>query len=396
MILTPISLPLEIWYTICEYLPLPSLQHFKLSNRQMYNCISRHYQKLPYNEKINYSCLIAQQLIDLTTNFILFSFIDLYKSKIHSSSSSHKFIVVKNDPTCNVKTLFTISQLSCNMTRQPYEIKQKCVYENRNNILCHVEENNYCGGNINCNVPYNPNVYNVHHSHYKTHIHSDLLNLSIKDDHLNFTCSDSTCYDQEQYNCSNCTYRSNKFESRPLHNTVDGIPMYIPNIYVCGGTITNYNFVFDDEILTEIFKNMFVLKNRIISSFIKDGIQFYIATASNNTITKLTMENELSIRDSSFHCTACSIYSNCSGSCETCGAVCRACGNTTNCNVQRTHCTHCHTARIMCNSKYCYDCGTRCSDRNNECSACGVCFYRYKDCNYIKGIYERHAWLKKL
>lgn len=216
--LPPVTLPLELWHIVCEYLPFNVLQYFNLpSNKILYNCIKQHYPKILYDESVNYFNML-QQLINLKTNFVMFSFVDLYKPCL----TDPYLVVIKNNSNYNKKTLFTISKF----------------------------------------VQY----VNYYFVFKRKRISADFLNLSIKNLQLNFTCS-------KMYG----TYVAECRYQYPLQTlNINGIKICCPAFYCkFSDEITDYNFVLEDSDVEQIYKNIFI-NGRVMSSFIKDGIPFYI------------------------------------------------------------------------------------------------------------------------
>lgn len=377
-------LVMENWDTVCEFLPLSSLHKFKLSNKTLFNCIKNYCPNIEYNKDVNYDDILAQ-LINITTHFVIFTFIDYkkhYDERLLFGMGKH-FIVIKNNLTSDKKILFTVSQIVCAFIHRPYQNSNNCVYEKVNEVLSHVPEVNYCWPgtaniiNINCT----DNTYSKTHDriHYTAHIHSDELQLNIvNNSHLNFTSSGNNSYNEEQYkqtHCvKNCTQGSEKHYS--IHNVVNGVPMYIPNKYMCGGTITKYNFVLDN--VEEIYKNVFILENRVISYFVKNGITFYIMMENN-----VKNDNK---------CNACQTHNNCKTCCETCGGVCRVCGAKNIYNSCGEPCPTCNETGSSCNST-CKTCNSGCCNERDisyACNACGVCYDRYTDCSDLNS-FKMHS-----
>lgn len=218
---TSIVLPEELWLIICEYLPLHSLQHFTLSNKTLYTYIKEYCPNIIYDESINYDNDILPQLLNLTTSFILFSFLSLHTPYLIQPSVvavSDNFIVIRNN--CKKKkTLSNILDLT------------KCV-EN-----CQNYTSKHCG---------------------KTNsvIYPRFIELITYSNQLNF----------------NTKYKSTLSEII----YVNGIEIRHPYIFF-HKTITKYNFVLENSNVKEIYKNIFIsVNNRVMSYFVKFGIKFYI------------------------------------------------------------------------------------------------------------------------
>lgn len=277
-------LPLEMWNTVCDFVPLHTLQNFNFSNKTLFTYIKKHCPKLQYNENINYSNILTQ-LINIKTNFIIFSIIDYYESVEDKNWiwwPTCFTINIINNTTSDKKILFTTSQLSCYESRRGPNTVHNCLYNtvtvNGTQVLKHIDETNYCFNNksttINC--PYTDST----HDHFTSHIHADSLELSIVDDKLKFTKNWNKYYNSAQYEQFHCVNCRNNCE-KPFHMAqcvkIDSVLIIVPWSHKFVENITEYNFILEDDDVKQIYENVFIFKDeRVISYFIKDGIEYYI------------------------------------------------------------------------------------------------------------------------
>lgn len=206
----PHHIPTELWYIICEFLPLHILRKFNISNRALYNYIKKRYcPNLLYNFGTNYTVNILRKLISLTKHFTIITLINFYQN----DNCKFYFINIENNLKCE-KTLFTTQHLTYYLARRNYD-NGKCIHESLNTS---------CTGS--CYV-------NVCSSYYASCIEEGAS--------LNLTCD--------------ITYDKNKYRQ------VD---------------IKYYNFVLENIDVKQIFDNVTIVNNKILSFFIKNKIKFYI------------------------------------------------------------------------------------------------------------------------
>lgn len=272
----PLSLPLEIWCIICEYLPLHTLRYFKFSNKISYNYIKKHCPKILYDKNINIVDILLQ-LSNMSTNFILIFYVTISRHTIMSLGcyDNDQFVVIINNSSCeNKKLLFTISQLTCCLARKYYLSKCWCERNTPQHTvpkpytsvpyIHHTNDYDYCFKiekkvivNINCDK-------SVHHL---THLQEKCVNLSIIRNELVFNC-----FETKQNNIK-------------IHSCIDDIKIYTQNIQYFSNSITEYNFVLEDVDVEQIYKNAsIVMDNKVMSYFIKDKIKFYIFVKVSNIV----------------------------------------------------------------------------------------------------------------
>lgn len=306
-------LPQEVWYIVCEYLPLTTLQNFNVTNKTVYNCIRRYCTKLLYDEGVKYKDDILPQIIALTDDFIIFSCINYYMYRVNNviiAEPVHRyFIIIENNNNCKKKVLFTISQLTCYLVRGAHEIYQeyyKCSYNNVNGVLKHVVDNNYCYSTfpyitLSC-------IVNYPHDHYSVQLQTDVIPLIIEKSHLKFVSNDA-----EHYNCP--TYIGEATPNLLIHKFVDNVPVVVPRGFI-KKVITEFHFVLESTDVTQILENVFILENnKVISSFVKDGITFCIMSKVRGT----------QIHKYCNSCKDCPPCNVCNGSCKVCNAACLDC-----------------------------------------------------------------------
>lgn len=356
------ELPTEVWYIVCEYLPIYSLSNFTLPNIILYNCVKRRCPKLKYKNRINYTINIMEQIINLKNNFIILSFIDNYEFSIGRSLNEwcrSYFTVIKNNIS-GKKTLFTIPQVICCLLHTNWGENCCCLFET---ILINDEPILHHMGKFGISYNSSDTIYS-----YKNHLHSNSLQLKIVKNHLTFTCDDKKHYNKNQYNQNNCLKNNcvnAVSRSYLIHNCVNGIPMYLPNIYHCSGSITEYNFILEDSIVEQIYKNIFItVNNRIMSYFVKKGIKFYV------------ISNEEEYSYDIAECLACKIHSKCKTACNACGSIC------SNCNGRSKY--SCHSAD---------ESEPRYFDDQCRSTACGYCakYNSQGNCSVKKNICSRNV-----
>lgn len=249
-------IPQEIWYTVCEYLPLISLQKFKLNNKTLYYCLKQRFPNIVYNENINYVTNILPQLINLTTKFVTFSLIDLclYNPEIINESIAINYAIVIVNNCDKEKTLFNISNLTQNI----------CNFNNRADDT--------------------PKYFTTYH------LHSNFLHLITENNELRAIDSKNLYYNNEQYySQTSCSQNKCNNMYKLYFSALDKIPKYKKYIFINGvkinypwyytynGDITDCNFELENSDVEQIYKNVFVVKDsKIMSYFSKGGIKFYI------------------------------------------------------------------------------------------------------------------------
>lgn len=134
----PQILALDIWYTICDYLPLSKIQYFSLPNKLLYNHISKCCPKLPYDKNIHYADIVPQ-VVNLTTNIIL---ITVITDSANEKQKIKGIFIIFTKKNVNEKT-FTVQQLiHSNIIKREktlYKIRLRTPYDIKK-CLCIVEK----------------------------------------------------------------------------------------------------------------------------------------------------------------------------------------------------------------------------------------------------------------